>query len=148
MVGRKPMAISERQFAVLRILWTHGPLTVREIAGHFSGREPIPYTTVLGLLQNMEKAELVDHVEEGTTYRYRPRVTEKRATKVLLKDFITRFFKGSSEALLHGLVSSDQVSIETLRALERELEEPSDEAANDEATTSRAVTRKRGTRRE
>jgi hypothetical protein len=29
MAGRKALAITERQFQVLRVLWEHGPLTVR-----------------------------------------------------------------------------------------------------------------------
>ena len=31
MAGRKQIAITERQFAVLRLLWEHGALTVREL---------------------------------------------------------------------------------------------------------------------
>ena len=37
MAGRKVLAITDRQFAVLRVLWQHGPLTVRELMEHFLG---------------------------------------------------------------------------------------------------------------
>ena len=72
MAGRKVLAITERQFAVLRVLWEHGPLTVRGLMEHLPRGDRQPYTTVLGLLQGMEKAGLVDHEKEGLTHRYRP----------------------------------------------------------------------------
>jgi predicted transcriptional regulator len=70
MAGRKTLAITDRQFEALRILWDRGPLTVRQLMEHLPRGDRQPYTTVLGLLQNMEKAGLVSHREEGLTYRY------------------------------------------------------------------------------
>ena len=63
--GRKAIAITDRQFAVLRVLWASGPLTVRELMEHLPRGDRQPYTTVLGLLQSMEKAGLVVHEKEG-----------------------------------------------------------------------------------
>ena len=56
MAGRKTIAITDRQFAALRVLWAHGPLTVRELMGQLPRGDSQPYTTVLALLQGMEKA--------------------------------------------------------------------------------------------
>ena len=50
----KQLAITERQFEVLNLLWEHGPLTVREVRERLPRDEELPYTTVLGLLQVME----------------------------------------------------------------------------------------------
>ena len=55
MAGRKVLAITERQFGVLRVLWEHGPRTVRELMEHLPRGDGQPYTTVLGLLQTMER---------------------------------------------------------------------------------------------
>ena len=54
MAGRKTIALTDRQFAVLRILWEAGPLTVRELMERLPRGDRQPYTTVLGLLQTME----------------------------------------------------------------------------------------------
>src|SRR5262249_17315056 len=106
MAGKKNIAITDRQFAVLSILWEHGPLTVRELMDYLPQGDAQPYTTTLGLLQNMEKAGLVTHDAEGTTYRYRPTESKHEATGKLLSDFVDRFFQGSAEALVLGLVDS------------------------------------------
>ena len=77
MAGRKTLAITDRQFEALRVLWEQGPLTVRELMEHLPRGERQPYTTALGLLQNMEKAGLVRHQEEGQTYRYAAAVSRR-----------------------------------------------------------------------
>lgn len=121
MAGRKHIAITERQFEILQILWGHGPMTVRELMQHVPRGDRMPYTTVLGLLQNMEKAELLMHTEEGLTYRYEPTVSRQAATGELLSDFVSRFFRGSAQALVLGLMDTEQLSPEELRELEEKL---------------------------
>jgi predicted transcriptional regulator len=121
MAGRKTLALTDRQFEVLGLLWEHGPLTVRELLGRLPGGELPPYTTVLGLLQNMEKAGLVAHVAEKQTHRYRPLVSREEATGNLLADFLKRFFRGSAERLVLSLVDSRHLSPVDLREIEAKL---------------------------
>src|SRR5215831_1134389 len=121
MAGRKTLAITDRQFDALQILWDHGPLTVRQLMEHLPRGDRQPYTTVLGLLQTMEKAGLVTHQEEAQTYRYVPAVSREEATGTLLRDFLSRFFRGSAEALILGLVDSQALSPDHLREIEAKL---------------------------
>lgn len=130
MAGKKPSVISGREFAILKLLWDHGPLTVREIRTHLADDEEIPYTTVLSLVQLMERKGYLKHQAQGKTYRYSPRVQRQKMTRQLLRDFIGRFFDGSPEALVMGLAESDVVDAETWEQLQGEIqkaEEPSDE---------------------
>jgi predicted transcriptional regulator len=139
MAGRKALAITDRQFTALRVLWDHGPLTVRQLMEHLPRGDRQPYTTVLGLLQNMEKAGLVTHQEEGLTYRYVPALSRREATGTLLHDFLGRFFRGSAEALVLGLVDSQALTAEELREIEAKLRgaSPSDrKPARDKAAPS------------
>jgi predicted transcriptional regulator len=121
MAGKKQLAITERQFAVLELLWEHGPLTVREVLGCLPGGNGLPYTTVLGLLQGMERAGLVAHGDEQPAHRYRPLLNRGEATRTLLGDFVRRFFRGSAERLVLGLVDARHLSPEDLRAIEEKL---------------------------
>jgi predicted transcriptional regulator len=121
MAGRKVLAITDRQFAVLRVLWQHGPLTVRELMEQLPRGDRQPYTTVLGLLQCMEKAGLVEHDKEGLTHRYRPVVSRQEATGSLLSDFLAKFFHGSAEQLVLGLVDARQLAPNELSAIESKL---------------------------
>jgi predicted transcriptional regulator len=121
MPRRKQLAITERQFEVLSLLWEHGPMTVRELLDRLDRDHPLPYTTVLGLLQNMERARLVTHDVENQTHRYRALHSREQATGTLLSDFVTRFFRGSAERLVLGLVDANQLSADDLREIEAQL---------------------------
>ncbi len=121
MAGRRVLAITERQFGVLRVLWEHGPLTVRGLMEHLPRGSRQPYTTVLGLMQTMEKAGLVEHEKEGLTHRYRPLASRQEATGSLLSDFLRRFFHGSAEQLILGLVDAEQLAPDDLVAIEARL---------------------------
>lgn len=121
MAGRKTLAMTDRQFAMLQLLWQHGPLTVRQLLEQLPSGERQPYTTVLGMLQTMEKAGLVRHEQEGTTYRYAAALSRQAALGTLLRDFVARFFRGSAEDLVLGLVDANELSAEDLRDLEARL---------------------------
>lgn len=122
MAGRKTLAMTDRQFSVLQVLWERGPLTVRQLMEHLPGGERQPYTTVLGMLQTMEKARLVCHEEEGTTYRYAASMSRQTALGTLLRDFVARFFRGSAEDLVLGLVDANELSAKDLRGIEARLQ--------------------------
>ena len=102
MAGKKQLAITERQFAALEVLWDHGPQTVRELLRHLPGGSELPYTTVLGLLQGMDRAGLVTHGEEQPAHRYRALLSRAEATGHLLGDFVKRFFAGRPSAWCKG----------------------------------------------
>jgi predicted transcriptional regulator len=135
MAGKSPSVLSGREYAILKLLWDRGPLTVREVRDELVGGvgdrdEEVPYTTVLSLLQLMEKKGYVVHESEGKSYRYRAKVARSKTTKLVIRDFVGRFFDGSTEALLLGLAESPDVSPavwEKLKSAIKRRQEPNDE---------------------
>jgi BlaI family transcriptional regulator, penicillinase repressor len=121
MAGKKPLAINGREFAVLTLLWEHGPLTVREIREHLTEDEEVPYTSVLSLLQIMEKNGHIRHKAEGKVYRYSAAVERRATTSHLIRDFINRFFQGSPEAFVMGLSDTAELKPAVWEKLQREL---------------------------
>jgi predicted transcriptional regulator len=128
MPRRKQLPITQRHFEVLGLLWEHGPMTVRELLERLPSERPLPYTTVLGLLQNMERAGLAAHDVESQTHRYRALVSRQHATGTLLSDFIERFFRGSAARLVLGLVDAQKLSAADLREIEARLADKPAEA--------------------
>ena len=58
---------------------------------------------------------------ENQTHRYRALHSREQATGTLLSDFVTRFFRGSAERLVLGLVDANQLSPDDLREIEAQL---------------------------
>src|SRR5262245_16961438 len=62
---------TERELEALKVLWARGRATVREVYQELSPREgELAYTTVLSLLQTMERKGLVGHEPAGKGYAY------------------------------------------------------------------------------
>jgi predicted transcriptional regulator len=144
MPGKKGLALTDRQYRLLELLWRHGPMTVRDALAHMP--EGTPYTTALGLFQNMEKAGLVRAEKEAGAHRYAPVPDRHQATADLLRDFVSRFFGGSAKRLAIGLIEAGELRPEELKRLQEELDraEPGASSAPPSSgrSTSPARTRK------
>ena len=58
------------ELEILRVLWEHGPSTVREVHERSSSERPTGYTTVLKLLQIMTDKGLVRRDESARAHVY------------------------------------------------------------------------------
>jgi predicted transcriptional regulator len=122
MAGKSPSALSGREYAILKVLWEHGPSTVREVRERLGeGEDDTPYTTVLSLLQLMEKKRYVGHEADGKTYRYVAKVARSKTTRLVIRDFVSRFFDGSAESLLMNLAESPDLAPEVWERLRDEV---------------------------
>ena len=81
--SRKP---TDAELAILRILWTRGPSTVRDVATEM-GREEA-YTTVLKLLQIMTDKQLVRRNESARTHIYEAAHSEAQMQQHLVTDLL------------------------------------------------------------
>ena len=106
---------TERELAILKVLWERGEATVREICDAINARgEELAYTTVLTVLQTMEQKGLVGHKRAGKAYVYFALVERERTFRGLAGDFLERVFDGAvSEYLVHALdprrLSADEI---------------------------------------
>lgn len=112
--SRKP---TDAELAILRILWTRGPSTVREIAMDM-GREEA-YTTVLKLLQIMTDKQLVRRNESARTHIYEASHSEAQMQQHLVTDLLDRAFHGSAATLVMRALSSKKTSAKDLAEIRK-----------------------------
>ena len=117
---RKP---TDAELGILRVLWTRGPSTVRQIAEAL-GREA-GYTTVLKLLQIMTEKRLVVRDESARTHVYQPAYTEDQTQRQLVTDLLDRAFDGSAAKLVLQALSSTKTSPEELAEIKKLLDSKS-----------------------
>jgi predicted transcriptional regulator len=99
---------TEAELAILRVLWTRGASTVREVAEHM-GREGA-YTTVLKLLQIMTEKGLVVRDERARTHVYEASSSEAQTQKQLVTDLLDRVFDGSAAKLVLQALSAGKAT--------------------------------------
>jgi len=106
---RKP---TDAELAILRVLWSRGPSTVRDVAAAM-GREGA-YTTVLKLLQIMMDKQLVRRDESTRTHVYEAAHSEALMQQHLVADLLDRAFDGSAATLLMRALSAKKTSSKEL----------------------------------
>ena len=103
---------SELEQQILSVLWDGGPLTIREIRQAMPDGKARAYTTVLTLVQIMEKKGFVDHTTRGQTHVYRPLVTRRQILRPLMRDLLKNVFGGRPaevvQCLLDGAALDEQ----------------------------------------
>jgi len=105
---------TEAELAILRVLWSEGPCTVRQIQDVLVRRQPTGYTTVLKLLQIMTEKGLVLRDESERSHVYRASRSEAQTQKQLVGDLLERAFGGSALKLVMQALSSARTSNEEL----------------------------------
>ena len=110
--AREPKGFTDRELDIMSVLWREGSGTVAEIREALG--EEVGYTTVLKMLQILERKGAVDHEREGRAYRYVPLVEPVRAGGRALTRIVNKIFHGSAERLLATLVEDRQFSDEEI----------------------------------
>jgi len=106
MKAQKP---SELELQVLSVLWDAGPSTVREVRKALPDGKTRAYTTVLSVLQVMEKKGLVTHKPRGRAHVYHATVTRGEALHPMLRGLVDNVFGGSASAAVQHLLQGSDV---------------------------------------
>ena len=73
---KKALHPTKAELAILRVLWTEGPLSVRDVQAILDRSKPTGYTTVLKTMQIMADKGLVDRDDTVRPQIYRARFSE------------------------------------------------------------------------
>ena len=119
-MGRKSIdELGELQKAVMESLWELGEATVGQVRERLR-REPEPaYTTILSVMQKLEKAGWLTHRSEGRSYVYLPTRSRDQAGTSTLRTFIDRVFRGDPLLLFQHLLEDEELSPQDLSALKQ-----------------------------
>jgi predicted transcriptional regulator len=113
-----------RELEALKVLWSRGKATVREIYGELRPRDgELAYTTVLSLLQTMEQKGLVGHEAAGKAYVYRAKVRRDHVFRRLAGGFLDQVFDGAIGEYVARALQSRRPTLAELEGLERMIAE-------------------------
>ncbi len=119
---RSPV-LTDNELQVMKALWENSPLSVADILSLIKRRPKPAYTSVLTLVQTMEKKGYIRHATEGKAYVYSPILKQKEYEKREIARAAERLYDGGALQLAIGLVQSEQLSDEDLKKLRKVLEE-------------------------
>jgi BlaI family penicillinase repressor len=105
------------QKAVMETVWELGEATVQQVRERVN-RRPLPaYTTILSVMQKLEKAGWLTHRVLGRSYTYLPSRSRQEAGVSSLRTIIDVFFRGDRLPLFQHLLADESLSDDDLVAL-------------------------------
>jgi len=123
MARKKSPGPTDRELAILGVLWDRGPSTVREVHEALDQSAQTGYTTTLKLMQIMVEKGLLVREDDGRRHIYRPSLSEERTQRELVGDLLDRVFAGSAEKLVMRALSARKVSPKELKRIREMLDE-------------------------
>lgn len=120
---RTPPRPTDAELEILRVLWAHGPSTVRRVHEALAATRDTGYTTTLKLMQIMADKGLVTRDESARTHVYAARVSQESTQRQLLDHLVDRAFGGSAAELVLRALSTSQTSDRDLREIRRLIDE-------------------------
>jgi BlaI family penicillinase repressor len=112
---------TQAELEALKILWQHGPSTVRFVHDLLTkDLKDVRYTTTLKIMQVMTEKGMVKRDESKMTHVYYPLVEEQRTMGVIADRFVQSMYNGSISKLLVAFMNNKHSSEQELQQM-REL---------------------------
>src|SRR5271154_6543717 len=118
-----PLKPTASELEILRVLWTHGPSTVREVHDALSEKKELGYTGVLKLLQIMTAKGTVRRDERQRAHVYEAGLPAEQTKRQLADDVLQRVFEGSASQLMMHALAGRRASREEIDELRRLLDD-------------------------
>ena len=119
----KQPGLTENELVVMKELWSHAPLTVGEILERMNRRPKPAYTSLLTLVQAMEKKGYISHEKQGKAFAYSPKLQQQNFTKGEIRRVSERLFGSGPLSLVMNLIQTEQLSKDEVEQLRKLLEE-------------------------
>jgi BlaI family transcriptional regulator, penicillinase repressor len=118
-VGAQPR-LSRAELELMDIFWRRGESSVREIQESIPDRKRPAYTTVQTLVGRLEEKGAVRRSRRiGNAFLYEPVITRRSIYRRMIDELLA-VVGGSAAPIVSHLLESGKLTLEDLRALERE----------------------------
>ena len=116
--------LTAKEEEIMGFFWEKGPLFVKEMLAFYPDPKP-HFNTLSTIVRGLEEKGYVSHKAFGNTYQYYPVVTRGEFGKGTLKRVVSKYFNNSYLNVVSSLVQEEDISLDELKALIRQVEEGS-----------------------
>src|SRR5579871_2633350 len=113
------IALTGQELEIMKVVWGLESATVRQVYETLLERRRIAYTTVMTMMNILEKKGFLKRREEDRAYVYSPAQPQKQVVGSMVRDFVNRVFNGSAEPLLLHLVEDRKLTEKDLEEIRK-----------------------------
>lgn len=143
----RPTHPSNLELQALSVLWHAGPSTVAAIQETLPDRKERAYTTVLSVMQSLERKSLVRRVRVGRADVYEAAYAQEVILQRATHDFLTNAFGGRLAEALLAILSAGTLTPDEKTNIERELKRHQTMAAKKTAKKAAVKTAKKAVKK-
>lgn len=117
--------LSKAEYDVLRILWKHGELSVREVFDEIQEETGWAYTTTKTVMDRMVTKKLLKRAKLHGVYVYQPQISRPQGLARFIHFFTNKILEVDRESVLAMFTSQTKISkaeVEELKKLLKDLD--------------------------
>ncbi len=121
--------ISEAEYEVMKVIWSHAPINTNQVVAHLADSGWSPKTIQTMLLRLVKKGAL-EKEKQGRVFVYAPLVQKEEYRTNASRNFLNRFYDGALGSMVLHFIKQDQLSQDELQELRQILEGKKPSAEN------------------
>lgn len=114
---------SDLEMQILSVLWEKGDSTVREVLEAMPDGKKRAYTSILSVMQVMEKKGLLRHTIRGTAHVYSPAVNKKKIIQPFMRKILNEVFGGKPSVMMQALLTETSISNNEMAQIQKILKD-------------------------
>ena len=117
----RPAAITltPHELDIMKLVWEREEATVRDVYEALRARRRIAYTSVLTMMNVLERKGHLRKRAEGRSFVYQAARPRGQVVRAMVREFVQRVFNGAAEPLLVHLLEDRRLNKAELEALAR-----------------------------
>jgi BlaI family penicillinase repressor len=118
---KKNPTLTPQELLLMKIVWERESSTVRDVYEALLGERRVAYTTVMTMMNVLERKGHLRKEVDGRSYRYHAVRPRGQVVGGMVREFVDRVFGGSAAPLLVHLFEDRRVTAEELDHLARRI---------------------------
>ena len=117
----RPVAttLTPHELDIMKLVWEREEATVRDVYEALRARRRIAYTSVLTMMNVLERKGHLRKRAEGRSFVYQAARPRGQVVRAMVREFVQRVFNGAAETLLVHLLEDRRLTRTELEALAR-----------------------------
>jgi BlaI family penicillinase repressor len=111
--------LTGQELEIMKIVWQFETATVRQVYEDLLKRRRIAYTTVMTLMNILEKKGHLTKRQDERAFVYLPAKPQRQVIGSMVQEFLHRVFNGSAEPLLVHLIEDEKLTEGDLEEIRR-----------------------------
>jgi BlaI family transcriptional regulator, penicillinase repressor len=115
--------LTPQELAIMKVIWSKGKVTVRDVYEALRETRQIAYTTVMTMMKILEEKGYLKKNATDRAHLYRPAKPRQQVVGAMVRDFLDRVFDGASDGLLLHLAKDNKLTDKQRRIVKQLIEE-------------------------